>query len=95
MEKEILEAIKEYKQSQEFADDCSSIRSSSIIKWGYLMDDYEVEQTAEQEKTYELLIKKECRVKGHVFHDEVEVIDNQAWICCDRCGEWFERGKKV
>ncbi len=96
MDRRIIEAIDEYKKSQNFEDDCNTVKSEYILKKGFLPDDYIIEERALKEKEKELLIEKECREKGHDFSDgEIEAICGKEWLCCRRCGKWIAREKRI
>lgn len=92
MEKGVEVLIAEYKKSKDFEDDCSTLRSVSILKYGSLLDDGEIETVVISEKKKELETKRLCREKGHELSEETEeMIDGQKWTYCQRCGQWFER----
>lgn len=50
MEKGVEVLIAEYKKSKDFEDDCSTLRSVSILKYGFLLDDGEIETVVINEK---------------------------------------------
>lgn len=92
MEKGVEALIVEYKKSKDFEDDCSTLRSVSILKYGYLLDDGEIETAVISERRKELETKRLCRENGHELSEETEEMNGgQKWTYCRRCGQWFER----
>ena len=85
--------LQKYRASDEFAEDCESLKSEYIIKSESLPDDFSIEKQVLTEKRKALLTEKECGEKGHIFLEgDEEMVNGKTWVCCGRCGKWFDKG---
>jgi hypothetical protein len=84
--------IEKYISSDEFAEDCNSLKSEYVIKMERLPDDLTIERLVIAQKRDAFIIEKTCDEKGHIFIEgDEEIVDGKAWRCCQRCGAWFEK----